>query len=87
MAFIWPFLIFQDLAFLKLFMAKFGFFNFFEPGNPDWQFLLIKMNREEVNVCLPGSTLDEEPDLLVDSTGCDDEVWGLAGLAGDSLIR
>ncbi len=35
LAFIWPFFIFQDLAFLKLLMAKFGLFNFFGPGNPD----------------------------------------------------
>ena len=32
--FIWPFFIFVDLAFLKLLMAKFGFLNFFGPGNP-----------------------------------------------------
>jgi len=35
---IWPifglFFIFQDFAFLKLLMAKFGLFNFFGPGNP-----------------------------------------------------
>ena len=30
LAFIWPFFIFQDLAFLKLLMAKFGLFNFFD---------------------------------------------------------
>jgi len=28
------FFIFRDLAFLKLLMAKFGFFDFFRPGNP-----------------------------------------------------
>jgi len=28
------FFIFQDLAFLKLLMAKFGLFHFFVPGNP-----------------------------------------------------
>jgi hypothetical protein len=34
LAIIWPFFNFQVLAFLKLFMAKFGLFNFFGPGNP-----------------------------------------------------
>ena len=36
--FIWPFFIFVDLAFLKLLMAKFGFLNFFGPGNPGSNF-------------------------------------------------
>jgi len=35
LAFIWPFLFSQDLAFLKLPLAKFGLFNYFGPGNPD----------------------------------------------------
>ncbi len=30
LAFIWPFFIFQDLAFLKLLMARFGLFNFLD---------------------------------------------------------
>jgi len=41
LAFIWPFFIFQDLAFFESAygqiwpnLAKFGLFNFFEPGNP-----------------------------------------------------
>jgi len=29
------FFIFEDLAFLTLVVAKFGLFEFFEPGNPD----------------------------------------------------
>ncbi len=32
--FIWPFFIFEDLAFLKLLMAKLGLLNFSGPGNP-----------------------------------------------------
>jgi len=43
---IWPLfgliLIFQDLAFLKLLMAKFGPFNFFGPGNPGFTRLPAK---------------------------------------------
>ncbi len=35
LSFIWPFIIFEDLAFLKLLMAKFGLFNLFGPSNPD----------------------------------------------------
>jgi len=34
LAFIWPFFNFQELAFLKLLMAKFGLFNFFGPDHP-----------------------------------------------------
>ncbi len=43
LTFIWPlfdlyliFFILEDLAFLKLFMAIFGLFYYFGPGNPAW---------------------------------------------------
>ncbi len=41
MAFIWPFITFDNLAFFKLLMAKFDFFNFSGPGNP-----VMKEERE-----------------------------------------
>jgi hypothetical protein len=34
LAFIWPFSLFENLAFLKLLMAKFALFYFLGPGNP-----------------------------------------------------
>jgi hypothetical protein len=47
----WPFFIFQDLAILKLIRAKFGLFNFFEPGNPDLKEILPKQRLFIEAIC------------------------------------
>jgi hypothetical protein len=50
LAFIWPFIVFEDLSFLKLHMAKFCFFYFFGPGNPDQLLRTKSLSRCDITV-------------------------------------
>jgi hypothetical protein len=51
---IWPFLAFENLAFLKLLMAKFGLFYFLGPDNPALLHSCIKakLNDKKIIECV-----------------------------------
>jgi len=58
----WPlfglFFIFQDMAFLKLLMAKFGLFNFFDLATLQWRATWQELSR------VTGDMLEEEGVLM-----------------------